>query len=164
MDVKLYVNNQLCIKFLDSDLSIVKKGQFLLEYADIDVADEDSSYLAGKVLQFYLTHGFGTGYNQKLLVLALQAYHDEHEWFLKIRLINKYNATCPYERDYERELISSLRGEYTKLNTTYGRAKFDINEENETLLEYLKQNGHYVNNYEEKDGQYVVSFKSFMPE
>lgn len=164
VDVKQYINNQLCIKILDSDLSIVKKGQFLFGYADIDAADEDASYLAGKILQFYLSHGFGMGVRQELLVLALQAYHDKHEWFLKIRLINKYNATCPYERDYERELISSLQGEYTKLNTTYGRAKFDINEENSTLLEYLKLKGHYVNNYEEKDGQYAVSFKSVMPD
>ena len=164
IEVKQYINNPLCIKILDSDLSIVKKGQFLFGYADIYVADEDASYLAGKILQFYLAHGFGMGVRQELLILALQAYHDEHEWFLKIRLINKYNASCPYERDYERELISSLRGEYTKLNTTYGRAKFDINEENETLLEFLKQKEHYVKNYEKKEGQYVVSFKSFMPE
>lgn len=164
IDVKQYVNNQLCIKILDSDFPIVKKGQFLLEYADIEVADEDSSYLAGKILQFYLTHGFSMGVNKKLLVLALQTYHDEHEWFLKIKLINKFNAIIPYQRNYEKELISSLRGEYTKLNTTYGRAKFEINEDNGTLLEYLKLKGHYVNNYEEKDGQYVVSFKSFMPD
>lgn len=164
IDVKQYVNNQLCINILDSDIPIVKKGQFLFGYAEINVADESASNLAGKILQFYLTHGFGMGVRQELLVLALQAYHDEHEWFLKIRLINKYNDSCPYERVYEEELISSLHGEYLKLNTTYGRAKFDINEENGTLLEYLKQKGHYVNNYEERDGQYVVSFKNFMPE
>ena len=169
VDVKEYVNNELCMKILISDLSVEKKGRFLFAYADIDVADEGASELACMILQFYLTHGFGMGVRQELLVLALQAYQDEHEWFLKIRLINKYNATCPYERDYEKELINSLRGEYTKLNTTYGRAKFDVNEENGTLLEFLKQKGHYVNDFVEKVDEkenvnkYVVSFKSFMP-
>lgn len=164
VDVKQYVNNRLCIKILDSDISVEKKGQFLLEYADINVTDEDASYLASMILQYYLTHGFSMGFSQKLLALALHTYHDEYEWFLKIRLINKYNAACPYERVYQEELISSLRGEYMKLNTTYGRAKFDINEENRTLLKFLKQNEHYVKNFDEKDGQYAVSFKSFMPE
>ena len=44
-----------------------------------------------------------------------------------------------------------------------------MNEENGTLLEFLKQKGHYVNDFVEKldekenVNKYVVSFKSFMP-
>ena len=169
VDMKIYVNNVLCIKLLNSELDLEKKGNFLLAYADIDTSKDDASYLAGMICQFYLTHGFAMGVRQELLVKALRTYRDENDWFLKIRLINKYNATMSYEKDFEKELIDTLGGEYKKLNTLYGRAKFDINEENESLLSFLKEKGHYVNDFnvkfDEKENvdKYFVSFKNSMP-
>ena len=169
VDMKIYVNNVLCIKVLNSELDLEKKGNYLLAYADIDTTKDDASYLAGMICQFYLTHGFGMGVRQEFLVKALRTYRDENDWFLKIRLINKYNTTMTYDKDYEKELIDTLGGEYKKLNTLYGRAKFDINEENESLLSFLKEKGHYVNDYnvkfDEKENvdKYFVSFKNSMP-
>ncbi len=169
VDVKEFITNELCIAVLSSDIPQEKKGQFLLEHADIDVTNADSSKLAEMVLQFYLSNGFDMGVRKDLLLRALEAYLDEHEWFLKIRTINKYNATMTYSLAFEKQLIDTLGGEYLLLNTTYGRAWFDINDENHELLAFLKLKGHYVNNFDkryyekEKRDKYFVSFKSIMP-
>lgn len=171
IDVNEYVTNDFCVAILNSGLSADKKGLFLVSHARIDASGKEPSVLAGMILQFYLTHGFVAGIKKELLLSALQCYRGEKEWFLKISLINKYNATMIYDRDFEEQLIYSLRREeYSKLNTTYGRAKFDVNDENRTLLAFLKDKGHYVNDFEprfderEKKEKFFVSFKSFMPE
>ncbi len=169
VDVNEYISNGLCIAVLSSDISQEKKGQFLLEYADIDVNNDDSSRLSEIILQFYLSYGFDMGVRKELLLRALQSYHDEHEWFLKIRIINKYNASLAYNLTFEKQLIDTLGSEYLQLNTTHGRAWFDINDENHELLAFLKLKEHYVSNFDkrycekEKRDKYFVSFKSVMP-
>ena len=84
-------------------------------------------------------------------------------WYEKISLINKVNKAWPYDKEREERMLKSLGGEYLKLNELFGTAHFDDNEVNNTLLAYLKEKGHYVNNvYPPVEGQIKVTFKSKM--
>lgn len=74
-------------------------------------------------------------------------------------LVNKCNEVWEYDHDEVNSMMTALGGEYLKLTKPRGVAHFDLRQENWQQLDFLKGKGHYVNKFEEKDGQYYVTFK-----
>lgn len=157
-----YNSNQLGIKILESDLTLEQKINFINKYAVIDPSTNDASHYAELICYTYVEFGIiNEDTPLGLLVESLTLNKESNSWRCKITLINKMNTYFDYNKDIEIKMISSLDSEmYSRLNSPYGSAHFDINEENRMLLSFLKEQGHYVNNFYEKDGQIRVSFKT----
>lgn len=160
-----YNTIHLSIKILESELTLEQKIKFLDSYATIGDTSDDCSYYASLICQRYVERGvLSSTTNKDLLVSAIILNKESDSWKSKITLVNMMNAYYPYDKDTEISLINSLGGDmYPKLNTTYGRAHFDINAENKQLISYLKEQGHYVKNYNEDNNQIRVSFMSHEP-
>lgn len=156
-----YESNYLGIKLLQSDLLLDKKIRYIDDYANLDESDQGASLLAGLICSNYVLKGFISGDSRKNLLVKAIVYNKEPDsWRDKITLINLVNAYYGYDKSQEKTMLESLGGMYLKLNSLYGRAHFDINEENRQLLNYLKEHKHYVSNVTEEDGQLRVSFLS----
>lgn len=156
-----YESNYLGIKLLQSDLLLDKKIRYIDDYANLDESDQGASLLAGLICSNYVLKGFISGDSRKnLLVKAIVNNQEADSWRDKITLINMVNSYYGYDKNQEKTMLESLGGMYLKLNSLYGRAHFDINEENRQLLNYLKEHKHYVSNVYEEDGQFRVSFLS----
>ena len=160
-----YNSNQLGIKILESELTLERKISFIDGYAKIDTSTDDSSHYAGLICKTYVEYGKMTEDTLRdLLVDALKHNMESDSWHIKISLINMMNSYFDYDKNIEKTMISALGGEmYPRLNTPYGSAHFDINNENMELLSFLKEHGHYVSNFHEKEGQIWVSFMSREP-
>ena len=153
------MRNSMGIHVLNSKLTLVQKKRFLNELLTITKGKTDTEELA-KLVCFYYNQCDVDKADKEVVVDALICYLEPGSWESKIKLINKCNATWRYDKEIENKMLKEgLGGEYEKLTCARGRANFDINEHNATLLKYLKERGHYVNKFEEKDGQYYVTFK-----
>lgn len=156
-----FITNHLGIKLLDSELTLDQKIKYIDFYARLDESSDDASRLAELICFYYVKNGKITSdSDQELLIQALSCYDKSDAWWSKITLINMMNSYFGYNLETERKMITTLGSEmYSRLNSFGGRAHFDINNENQQLLTYLKTQGHYVNNFHEADGQIWVSFK-----
>ncbi len=153
-----YMRNSMGIRILNSKLTLGQKERFLNECLFIAKESQDSWELA-KLVCFYYNQCSVDGADKDLVVTALTIYQGGDSWEQKITLINKCNAAWEYSTERENKLLDGLGGEYHKLTYARGRASFDINKHNFTLLDYLKGKGHYISKVEEKEGQYYVTFK-----
>ena len=160
VDINPWVDNYMCILILDSTLTIIQKRRFLDNYAELNRSTPDAGVLAEKICHYYNESDIDTSVNLELLLAAFETYNDSAVWKVKIDLINKLNPIFTYNRDWENSLLNTLGGEYIRLTYPYGHARFDMNNENRQLLEYLKGKGHYISNIIEKEGQYYVTFKN----
>ena len=153
------IRNSMGIHVLNSKLTLEQKKRFLDEILFITKDETNTGELA-KLVCFYYNQCDVDEAEKEVVVDALVCYQEHDSWESKIKLINKCNATWEYDRETENKMLKEgLGGEYEKLTYARGWANFDINDHNFTLLEYLKNRGHYVNKFEEKDGQYYVTFK-----
>ena len=147
------------INVLNSKLSLNQKKQFMNDCLLITKGQADSWELA-KLICFYYELCDVRDAVKSLIIDALTIYQGDNSWELKIKLINKCNEMWEYNRETENKMLKEgLGGEYEKLTYARGWAKFDINEENRTLLEFLKSKGHYISKIDPQEGQYYVTFK-----
>lgn len=158
LDITQYMRNSMGIHVLNSHLTLEQKKCFLDTYATITRDESDTWELAKLVCFYYNVCGVEDA-NVNLIIEALTIYQRNDSWETKIKLVNKCNDTWTYDIDVENSLLTSLGGEYCRLTYPRGWANFDINDYNYKLLTYLKNNDHYINKVEEKDGQYHVTFK-----
>ena len=155
---KVCMRDSMGVHILNSKLSLVQKKRFLNECLFITENSPNAKELA-KLVCFYYNQCGVNGANKELVIIALTIYQDDDSWEQKITLINKCNAAWEYDTARENKLLKGLGNEYHKLTYPRGWARFDINEHNYTLLNYLKKKGHYINNVEKREGQYYVTFK-----
>ncbi len=154
-----YIRNSMGINVLNSKLSLNQKKQFMNDCLLITKGQADSWELA-KLICFYYELCDVRDAVKSLIIDALTIYQGDNSWELKIKLINKCNEMWEYNRETENKMLKEgLGGEYEKLTYARGWAKFDINEENRTLLEFLKSKGHYISKIDPQEGQYYVTFK-----
>ena len=150
--------NSMGIHVLNSRLTLEQKKCFLNECLFITRERHDTWELA-KLVCFYYNQCGVDGADKDLVIDALTIYQGDDSWEQKISLINKCNGTWEYDTERENKMLNSLGGGYNRLTYPRGWAEFDINEHNRTLLDYLKNKGHYINKIEEKDGKFYVTFK-----
>lgn len=154
-----YNSNHIGIRMLESDLTLDQKKRFIDGYAFLDTSGTDARKYAGLICTYYVRIGrIDSDTDKELLLSALNYDNRPDAWRDKITLINMMNGYYPYDRTVEKRMISSLGGGYYSLNSPYGSAHFDINDENRRLLSYLKEHRHYVSNIYEKENQLYVSF------
>jgi len=154
-----FMRNSMGIHILNSKLTLSQKKQFMDNCLLIAKGQPDSWELA-KLVCFYYGLCDVRDAVQSLIIDALKIYQGDESWELKIKLINKCNEAWEYNRETVNKMLKEgLGGEYEKLTYARGWAKFDMNEENNTLLQFLKGKGHYINKIEPQDGQYYVTFK-----
>ncbi len=156
-----YMRNSMGIHVLNSCLTLNQKKRFMDDFLAIEREKADSWELARLICVYYNECSVDNA-NKDLVIDALAIYQGEESWETKINLINKCNATWLYETDVENGLLEGLGSEYSRLTKPRGRAKFEINKQNDELLQFLKRKGHYVNNVipREEDGHYHVTFKN----
>lgn len=150
--------NSMGIHVLNSRLTLEQKKRFLNECLFITRERHDTWELA-KLVCFYYNQCGVAGADKDLVIEALTIYQGGDSWEQKISLINKCNGTWEYDTERENKMLNSLGGGYKRLTYPRGWAEFDINEHNRTLLDYLKNKGHYINKIEEKEGKFYVTFK-----
>ena len=153
-----YMRNSMGIRVLNSKLTLEQKKRFLNECLFITKESQDAWELAKLVCFYYNLCGVD-GADKELVINALTIYQSGDSWEQKISLINKCNASWEYNSERENRLLDGLGSEYHKLTYARGWASFDINEHNFTLLDFLKEKGHYISKVEEKEEQYYVTFK-----
>ena len=160
IDWKEYMRNSMGINVLNSNLTLEQKKRFLNDYIVLEEHESDSNNLAGLICFYYFLCGVdGDDVDKDLIVKAVSVFQDAGGWETKIKLINKCNESWDYDVDRENHLLKGLGGEYDRLTYPRGWARFDVNEHNSVLLEYLKSKGHYISKVEERDGQYYVTFR-----
>lgn len=161
-EVPVKITNAIGIEMLKSPLTIEQKKQFVEKYP-FDPNEEKANEYAPVYCEFCEQNGVMT--NLKALIAAMKTYpapkDDGESWRIHISLVNQINRVHPYNRELEAQLVSTIGEHYENLNILYNREKeFDINHENEELLEYLKVNKHYVSNVSKTDkGKFYVTFR-----
>lgn len=152
-------SNRLSLILLNSELTIEQK-KWLLDYAVVINDGEGKEELAKQVCYYYHIMGVDENTDVEFVVEAMEAITDEQEWKTKIDLINNINARRPYNASIEERMIKALGGGYLPLNSLGGPPiTFDKKEENETLMLYLKENGHNVSKVIPEENHYKVTFK-----
>lgn len=151
------IRNSMGIHILESNLTLAQKKRFMDER--LIIQDGSDAEKLSHLVCFYYFEGGVQDADDELIIQALNTYQSSGSWELKIKLINKCNATWEYDTERENKLLKSLGGEYIRLTYPRGWANFDVNQYNEELLFFLQDSGHYINNIDVKDGQYYVTFK-----
>lgn len=159
VEFDLSFSNELSLRLLNSELSLEQK-KWLLDYKVVINDGEGKEELAKQVCYYYHIAGIDDNTDVDFVVEALESNSDEHDWKTKIDLINIINTKAPYKKDIEERMIKALRGGYTSLNSL-GRhpVTFDKNEENATLLHYLRDKEHNVSKVIPEDNHFKVTFK-----
>lgn len=160
-DVNFYevLSNKLCLLLLNSELPIEHK-KWLLNTL-IDIYDGDDKQELAKQICFYSNlAGLDQKTDVELVVSAMEIYSEEEGWKVKIDLVNKVNAVYAYNATIEERMLKALGGGYLDL-TILGHSpiSFDNNEENRTLLNYLKEKGYNVNRVILEEDSIKVTFK-----
>lgn len=151
------IRNSMGVHILESNLTLAQKKRFMDER--LIIQDGSDAEKLSHLVCFYYFEGGVQDADDELIIQALNTYQSSGSWELKIKLINKCNATWEYDTERENKLLKSLGGEYIRLTYPRGWANFDVNQYNEELLFFLQDSGHYINNIDVKDGQYYVTFK-----
>jgi hypothetical protein len=152
-------SNSLNLRLLNSELTIEQK-KWLLDKIVVINDEEGKEELAKQVCYYYHISGIDESTDVELVVDAMEIITDEQEWKTKIDLINAINAKRPYNASIEERMINALGGGYLPLNSLGGQPiTFDKKEENEALMNYLKENGHNVSKVIPEDDRIKVTFR-----
>ncbi len=152
-------SNSLNLRLLNSELTIEQKI-WLLDKIVVINDEEGKEELAKQVCYYYHISGIDENTDVELIVDAMEANTDEQEWKTKIDLINSINARRPYNVNIEERMIKALGGGYIPLNNLGGAPiSFDNNEENRTLMNYLKEREHNVSRVIPEYGRIKVTFR-----
>lgn len=154
------ISNALGIRILNSSLTVENKEVFLQRYLHIP-DDEDAPVYAELVCKHYAAIGNVKEAKIDELVKALSFYQGEGSWFDKIEVVNRINASIPYDLDTETQMLEALGGGYPTLNHYRQRPKeFLRNDQNITLLTYLDKNHKYISRVFVGDDPIKVTFKN----
>lgn len=152
-------SNELGLRLLNSELTLEQK-KWLLDSKIVLNDGGDKFELAKQVCYYSKETGIDKNTDVTLVVDAMAAYTDEAGWKVKIDLINAINAACAYNEEREVKMINALGGGYPVLNSLGESPKtFHNNVENRTLLDYLKEKGHYVNKVIPGEDDIKVTFR-----
>ena len=155
----LVFSNGLSLRLLNSELTLEQK-KWLLDYEFVINDGEGKEDLAKQICHYYHIVGIDDNTDISFVVEALESNSDDHDWKTKIDLINTINARTPYNVSVEERMIKALGGGYLPLNSLGGHpVTFDNNEENWTLMNYLKEVGHNVSKVIPEDDRIKVTFK-----
>ena len=156
-----FCNNEFGEYLLESILSDVHKDYYLSHIAPSELVKDDHYRSYSKLICEYLNQRvISSETNLDLAAEAIRGYSERGDWFVKIALINKINAFAGYEIERVTKMINALGGGYVELNSYYGAIALDDNPQNRELLQFLVENGHYVNKfYPRDDGKLKVTFK-----
>ena len=159
-EMPIDISQEISIGLLNSSLTLEQKKQFMEQYP-FSIKGESSEEYARLYCFYYEMIGDFEGADLTALVNAMKIYQDKNSWFIKISIINKVNATMPYNRTLEKALLETLGGEYLKLNkASHLIANFEGNYQNRELLNFLKMNKHYVSRIiPTSNGNLKVTFK-----
>ena len=152
-------SNSLNLRLLNSELTIEQK-KWLLDKIVVINDEERKEELAKQICYYYHMSGVDESTDVEFIVDAMEIITDEQEWKTKIDLINAINAKRPYNASIEERMINALGGGYLPLNSLGGQPiTFDKKEENEALMNYLKENGHNVSKVIPEDDRIKVTFR-----
>ena len=138
-------SNALGIEILNSTLSLNEKRLYIEKYPFAEDGEMAEEY-AGSYCFYSNEIGDYENINMEALIDAMGMIGEgEVNWRLKMSIINQINRTLEYNQDRETQLLNTLGDPYDKLSN-YGchTPKFDNNQENNELLEYLKENHPFV--------------------
>lgn len=154
------ISNALGIRILNSSLTVENKEVFLQRYLHI-LDDEDTPVYAELVCKHYAAIGNVKEAKMDELVKALSFYQGEGSWYDKIEVVNRINASIPYDLDTETQMLEALGGGYPTLNHYRQHPKeFLRNDQNITLLTYLGQNHKYISKVFVGDNAIKVTFRN----
>lgn len=152
-------SNSLSLKLLNSGLTIEQK-KWLLDTLIVINDGEGKEELARQICHYYHISSVDENTDVEFVVEAMEAIPDGQEWKTKIDLINTINTKRPYNASIEKRMIDALGGGYLPLNSLGGSPiTFDKKEENETLMNYLKEMGHNVSKVIPEDDRIKVTFR-----
>ena len=155
----LTFSNELSLRLLNSELSLEQKKWLLDTQISIDEGDNKQELVKQICVYSNLT-GIDKDTDVSFVVEAMEDYTDVDGWKVKIDLTNAINASYSYNAEIEEKMIKALGGGYLDLNKIGGAPVFfDNNEENRTLLYYLRDKGHNVNKVIPEGNRIKVTFK-----
>ena len=156
-DVSL--SNGLSLQLLNSKLTLEQK-KWLLDTQIIMNDGTDKRELAKQVCYYTKETGVDKDTDVDFVIEAMETYTDEAGWKVKIDLLNSINGAFTYNEDREERMLNALGGGYCDLNKLGESPKtFDNKEENNILLNYLKEKGHNVNKVIPGEDGIKVTFK-----
>lgn len=151
--------NAVGIQILASNLSVKDKDAFLKK--SLHIEDEDAAKYSEAVCKFYATDGDINSANIPEVLKALTFYQGGESWWDKIEIVNRINASIPYDLDTETQMLEALGGGYPALNHYRQHSKeFQRNDQNITLLTYLGQNHKYISKVFVGDNAIKVTFRN----
>lgn len=166
-DDELTVNesNELGIEILKSNLSLEEKMQYM-EVLPFDKDERKAEEYAKLYCLIYEQIGDFSGADKDALVDAMNMYQEDGSWFVKISIVNQYNRTRPYDKEFEKKLLDSLGGGYVKLSQLKGKETYDDNEQNRELLAFLEKKDYpYISTvFPPFDGHIKVTFRTILKE
>ena len=144
-DIVSKESNALGIEILNSTLSLNEKRLYIEKYPFAEDGEMAEEY-AGSYCFYSNEIGDYENINMEALIDAMGMIREgEVNWRLKMSIINQINRTLEYNQDRETQLLNTLGDPYDKLSDYgYHTRKFDNNQENNELLEYLKENHPFV--------------------
>lgn len=152
-------SNGLSLRMLNSELTLEQK-KWLLDTQIVMNDGTDKQELAKQVCYYTKEAGVDKNTDVDFVIEAMETYTDEAGWKVKIDLINAINGTFVYTADREERMLNALGGGYRELNKLGGvPITFDNKEENQTLLNYLKEKGHNINRVLPGEDGIKVTFK-----
>ena len=152
-------SNGLSLKLLNSELTIEQKKWLLDTLVVLDDGVEKGE-LAKLICYYYHVSGIDENTDVDFVVEAMEANTDEQEWKTKIDLVNTINARTSYNVSIEERMLKALGGGYLSLNSLGGApVYFDNKEENQTLMNYLKDNKHNVSKVIPEGERIKVTFR-----
>lgn len=156
-------SNAVGIDIMESDLSIDKKRFFLAEFGAVFKDSDDKGIYARMICEFYRTNGFSDDMDLDLLVSALEEYNEAGAWFTKIDLINKVHRIYGHDAPITERMVRSLGVPYNQLTAYSHQTILDDNEQNNELVNYLKDNEPYISKIIplHDEGKFKVTYKKY---
>ena len=164
-EIEVSESNELGIEILKSNLSLEEKKQYMDMHPF--VADEERAEEYAKIycVTYDLIGDFEEA-DRDALVDAMNMYQEDGCWFVKISIVNKYNRTRPYDKEFEKKLLDSLGGGYVKLSQLKGKETYDDNVQNRELFAFLAMKEYpYISTvFPPTDGHIKVTFRNILKE
>lgn len=164
-EIEVSESNELGIEILKSNLSLEEKKEYM-DVLPFDKNEEKAEEYAKLYCVIYEQIGDFNGTNKNALVDAMNMYQEDGSWFVKISIVNKYNRTRPYDKEFEKKLLDSLGGGYVKLSQLKGKETYDDNEQNSELFAFLAMKEYpYISTvFPPSDGHIKVTFRNVLRE
>ena len=153
------------IEILNSNLNLDEKRQYIEVLPFAENAERAEEYAKLYCITYDQIGDFEEA-DKNALIAAMKMYQEDGSWFVKISIVNKYNRTRPYDKEFEKKLLDSLGGGYIKLSQLKGKETYDDNEQNRELLAFLEKKEYpYISTvFPPSDGHIKVTFRTILKE